>query len=84
MQYEAKIQPLEGKLPKVSYRWDPETDILSAVCKGIPKATGMNGTVDLGCLCSQSAMEPPLIIFTANQNRERATDLRLVELACDR
>ena len=47
MHYEAKIQPLEGKLPKVSYRWDPETDILSAVCKGIPKATGMNGTVDL-------------------------------------
>jgi hypothetical protein len=47
MHYEAKIQPLEGKLPKVNYRWDPETDILSAVCKGIPKATGMNGTVDL-------------------------------------
>ncbi len=47
MHYETKIQPLEGKLPKVSYRWDPETDILSAVCKGIPKATGMNGTVDL-------------------------------------
>lgn len=47
MQYETKIQPLDGKLPKVSYRWDPETDILSAVCKGLPAATGMNGTVDL-------------------------------------
>jgi len=47
MQYETKIQPLDGKLPKVSYRWDPETDILSAVCKGLPKTSGMNGTVDL-------------------------------------
>lgn len=47
MQYETKIQPLEGKLPKVSYRWDPETDILSVACKGIPKSSGMNGTVDL-------------------------------------
>jgi hypothetical protein len=47
MQYETKIQPLDGKLPKVSYRWDPETDILTAVCKGLPKATGMNGSVDL-------------------------------------
>jgi hypothetical protein len=47
MHYEAKIEPLDGKLPKVSYRWDPETDILSAVCKGVPKTTGMNGSVDL-------------------------------------
>jgi hypothetical protein len=47
MHYEAKIEPLGGKLPKVSYRWDPETDILSATCKGLPKATGMDGTVDL-------------------------------------
>ncbi|HEY7686697.1 MAG TPA: hypothetical protein VH833_11375 [Gemmatimonadales bacterium] len=47
MHYEAQIEPLDGKLPKVSYRWDPETDILSATCKGVPQATGMNGTVDL-------------------------------------
>jgi len=47
MHYEARIEPLDGKLPKVSYRWDPETDILSVACKGMPKATGMNGTVDL-------------------------------------
>ena len=47
MHYEAKIEPLDGKLPKMSYRWDPETDILSAVCKGVSKTTGMNGTVDL-------------------------------------
>jgi hypothetical protein len=47
MHYETKIAPLDGKLPKVSYRWDPETDILSAVCNGVPKAQGMDGSIDL-------------------------------------
>jgi len=47
MHYEAKIEPIGGRLPKVSYRWDPETDILTATCKGVPKTAGMNGTVDL-------------------------------------
>src|SRR6266508_4624354 len=47
MHFEARIEPLDGKLPKVSYRWDPETDILTVACKGVPKGTGMNGTVDL-------------------------------------
>jgi hypothetical protein len=47
MHFEAQIEPLNGKLPKVSYRWDPETDILTVACKGVPKGNGMNGTVDL-------------------------------------
>ncbi len=47
MQVEARVVPLDGKLPKVSYRWDPETDILSAECKPVPKGTGMTGTIDL-------------------------------------
>lgn len=47
MHFEARIEPLNGKLPKVSYRWDPETDILTVACKGVPKGDGMNGTVDL-------------------------------------
>ncbi len=47
MHFEARIEPLHGKLPKVSYRWDPETDILTVACKGVPKGNGMNGTVDL-------------------------------------
>ena len=47
MHFEARIAPLQGKLPKVSYRWDPETDILSVACKGSGKSTGLNGTVDL-------------------------------------
>jgi hypothetical protein len=47
MHFEARIEPLDGKLPKVAYRWDPETDILSVACKGASKATGLTGTVDL-------------------------------------
>jgi len=47
MHFEARIEPLDGKLPKVTYHWDPETDILSVACKGVAKGTGMNGTVDL-------------------------------------
>src|SRR6266853_444233 len=29
MHFEARIEPLKGKLPKVTYRWDPETDTLT-------------------------------------------------------
>ena len=47
MHFEARIEPLQGKLPKVTYRWDPETDILSVACKSAAKSTGLNGTVDL-------------------------------------
>ncbi len=47
MNFEARVEPLDGKLPKVSYRWDPETDILAVTCKGVGKAGGLTGTVDL-------------------------------------
>lgn len=47
MNFEARIEPLGGTLPKVSYNWDPETDILSVTCKGGTTAKGLNGTVDL-------------------------------------
>jgi hypothetical protein len=47
MHFEARIEPLDGKLPKASYRWDPETDILSVACKGAPRGAGLTGTVDL-------------------------------------
>lgn len=47
MHFEACIEPLDGKLPKVTYRWDPETDILTVACKGASKGNGMDGTVDL-------------------------------------
>jgi hypothetical protein len=47
MNLEARIEPLGGTLPKVSYHWDPETDILSVTCKGGATASGLTGTVDL-------------------------------------
>ena len=47
MNFEARIEPLGGTLPKVTYHWDPETDILSVACKGGAKANGLNATVDL-------------------------------------
>jgi hypothetical protein len=47
MQFEARIEPLGGRLPKVAYRWDTETDILSVACKGVSQGTGLTGTIDL-------------------------------------
>lgn len=47
MRFETRIEPLNGRLPKVTYRWDPETDILTVACKGVVKGNGLNGTVDL-------------------------------------
>jgi len=47
MNFEARIEPLSGALPKVIYHWDPETDILSVACKGGATTKGLNGTVDL-------------------------------------
>jgi hypothetical protein len=73
MNFEARIEPLGGMLPKVSYHWDPETDILSVTCKGGATATGLNGTVDLagndgsfvvidvadGCVCGVDVVAWP-------------------------
>jgi hypothetical protein len=44
---EAKIEPLGDSLPSISWRWDPETDILSGAFKGNRKTGGMTGTVEL-------------------------------------
>ncbi len=47
MQIEAKVEPLTGSLPSISWRWDPETDILSGAFKGNRKTGGLTGTVEL-------------------------------------
>jgi hypothetical protein len=47
MSMDARIEPLSGALPSVSWRWDPETDILSGAFKGNRKSGGMTGTVEL-------------------------------------
>ena len=44
---EAKIEPLGEELPAISWRWDPETDILSGSFKGNRKSGGLTGTVEL-------------------------------------
>jgi hypothetical protein len=44
---EARVEPLTGSLPTISWRWDPETDILSGAFKGNRKSGGLTGTVEL-------------------------------------
>ena len=46
----AKIVERTGKLPRVSYRWDAETDILTGAIKGAAKdekPDGLTGSVEL-------------------------------------
>ena len=47
MSMEARIEPLSGPLPSISWRWDSETDILSGAFKGNRKSGGLTGTVEL-------------------------------------
>ena len=44
---EASIESLGGDLPSISWRWDPETDILSGSFKENRKSGGLTGTVEL-------------------------------------
>lgn len=41
------MEALGGSLPCISWRWDPETDILSGAFKGNRKSGGLTGTVEL-------------------------------------
>jgi hypothetical protein len=47
MAFAAKIEKLEGKLPKIAYKWDTETEILSGQFKGGRKSGGLTGSVEL-------------------------------------
>lgn len=47
MAFAAKVEKLEGKLPKIVYKWDTETEILSGQFKGGRKSGGLTGSVDL-------------------------------------
>jgi hypothetical protein len=44
---EARIEPFNGPLPTIGWRWDPETDILSGAFKDNRKGGGLTGTVEL-------------------------------------
>ena len=37
---EARIEPLNGPLPAISWRWDPETDILDPILRKGPEVEG--------------------------------------------
>lgn len=43
----AQMAPLAGALPRVTYRWDPDTDILSGAVTGAQGHKGLTGTVGL-------------------------------------
>jgi uncharacterized protein YuzE len=46
----ARVVERSGKLPKIAYRWDPETDILTGSIKAAAKPTdaeGLTGSVEL-------------------------------------
>lgn len=47
MSLQAHIEPLDGKLPTLNWRWDPETDILSGAFKAGRKIGGLTGTLEL-------------------------------------
>ena len=47
MQFETRIEPFEGRLPRLTYHWDAETDILSAAFKSTAQGSGLTGTIDL-------------------------------------
>jgi len=47
MAFAAKVEKLDGKLPKIAYKWDSETEILSGQFKGGRKSGGLTGSVEL-------------------------------------
>jgi hypothetical protein len=42
-----RVEPASGALPEVAYRWDPDTDILSAQLAHGASGDGMSGSVGL-------------------------------------
>ena len=47
MNIETRVEPLEGTLPTVVWRWDVETDILSGSFRRVVGGTGLEGSVEL-------------------------------------
>jgi hypothetical protein len=93
MSMDARIEPLSGALPSVSWRWDPETDILSGAFKGNRKSGGMTGTVELtdaegsvavldvnnGVICGLDVVVWPEVIAVSDlQVPAKLTDGRVV------
>ncbi len=47
MNVDTRVEPLEGRLPPVQWRWDVETDILSGGFRAAAGLTGQEGSVEL-------------------------------------
>ena len=47
MSITVQIEPASGAPPEVEYRWDPDTDILTAHLKANGVAEGMSGSVEI-------------------------------------
>ncbi len=45
--YGAKIEPVDGELPRVDFQWDAETEILSGVLQGVKPGRGLTGSIEL-------------------------------------
>src|SRR5919198_5542818 len=93
MRLDAQVEPLTGGLPSISWRWDPETDILSGAFKGNRKSGGLTGTVELtdaegsiavldvnnGVICGLDVVVWPEVTTTSTlQMPARLTDGRVV------
>jgi hypothetical protein len=93
MSMDARIEPLSGTLPSVSWRWDPETDILSGAFQGNRTSGGMTGTVELtdaegsvavldvnnGVICGLDVVVWPEVITVSDlQVPAKLTDGRVV------
>lgn len=42
-----KVEPLAGPVPRVSFNWDAQTEILSGSLSGVGTARGFTGTIEL-------------------------------------
>lgn len=47
MNVDTRVEPLEGTLPTVEWRWDLETDILSGGFRALAGGRGLEGSVEL-------------------------------------
>lgn len=45
--YEARIEPIDGELPRVDFHWDAETEILSGALPDVEAGRGLTGSIEL-------------------------------------
>ncbi|NIM52387.1 MAG: hypothetical protein GTN62_13850 [Gemmatimonadales bacterium] len=45
--FSGAVEPLSGELPRVQFRWDAETEILSGALEHVEGARGLTGSIEL-------------------------------------